>query len=86
MDKGTFDPNRDFPYFSDKTKDTSCMMTNTARTVNELYRVFMFVLAITFHRGDNVIGYPWGNFAHSSHVQDLKKPLIFIQLEVNLFL
>lgn len=64
QDEGTFDPNRDFPYFSDKTTDISCMNTITARTVNELYREFMFILAITFHGGDNVIGYPWGNYAH----------------------
>ena len=64
MDKGTFDPNRDFPYFSNQVTDYSCMNTITARTVNELYTEFLFVLAVTFHGGDNVIGYPWGNYAH----------------------
>jgi hypothetical protein len=40
------------------------MNTITARTVNELFREFLFSLSITFHGGDNIIGYPWGNFAH----------------------
>lgn len=64
---GTFDPNRDFPYFKggfESTKD--CMQTVAARTVNELFREYMFIQAITFHGGLNAIGYGWGNYIHSN--------------------
>jgi hypothetical protein len=60
-----FDPNRDFPYF-DMTENSydKCMMTITARTINELFREHIFITAITFHGGANSIGYPWGNNIH----------------------
>lgn len=62
------DPNRDFPYFNtDSDISTECMISSTARTVNELFREHIFVSTITLHGGLNAIGYPWGNFIHLNH-------------------
>lgn len=51
------DPNRDFPY---DQKDSKCMQTIAARTINELYRTHIFQLSLTFHAGMKAIGYEWG--------------------------
>ena len=59
------DPNRDFPYFDSINEiNSDCMMSITARTINELFREHIFVTSLTFHGGLNAIGYPWGNFVH----------------------
>ena len=58
------DPNRDFPYYNNKEKIVNCMRTLSARTINEIFNEFIISGAITFHGGDNVLGYPWGNYLH----------------------
>lgn len=57
----SFDPNRDFGF---NQKPTFCMRTVAARALNELFRVHLFRLLITFHGGTNVIGYEWGDNSH----------------------
>ena len=61
-----FDPNRDFPF---NQQPKMCMNTVAGRTVYKLMVENLFVSAITFHGGTNVIGYPWGSNNHvlSSH-------------------
>ena len=56
--KRTFDPNRDFPY---NNSATQCLNTVAGRTIYKLMVENLFVSAITFHGGINVIGYPWGS-------------------------
>ena len=58
------DPNRDFPYYNKKEEIFNCMRTLSARTINEIFNEFIISGAITFHGGDNVLGYPWGNYLH----------------------
>ena len=40
------------------------MRTLSARTINEIFNEFIIQGCLTFHGGDNVIGYPWGNYLH----------------------
>lgn len=56
-----YDPNRDFGFDQVSTK---CMQTVAARALNELFRVHIFRLLITFHGGTNVVGYEWGDTSH----------------------
>ena len=58
------DPNRDFPYFNNIQNVFNCMRTLSARTINEIFNEFIISGSITFHGGDNVLGYPWGNYLH----------------------
>ncbi len=55
------DPNRDFPFhnFPDK-----CMKTIAARVVNEVWREYIFQIAVTFHGGTESISYEWGDMEH----------------------
>lgn len=55
------DPNRDFGYDQNPEK---CMQTVAARALNELFRVHLFRVAITFHGGMNALGYEWGDTSH----------------------
>lgn len=55
------DPNRDFGFDNHPDK---CMQTVAARALNELYRVHLFRIAITFHGGTNALGYEWGDMTH----------------------
>jgi hypothetical protein len=55
------DPNRDFAY---DTSEQSCMRTVAARALNELWRTHIFSFAITFHGGDNLLAFPWGDTLH----------------------
>lgn len=55
------DPNRDFGY--DQAPE-NCMQTVAARALNELFRVHLFRVAITFHGGTNALGYEWGDMTH----------------------
>ena len=41
-----------------------CLNTVAGRTVYKLMVQNLFVTAITFHGGTNVIGYPWGSNNH----------------------
>ncbi|KAI0561519.1 Zinc carboxypeptidase [Gracilaria domingensis] len=62
IDSGdSFDPNRDFGFNQDAKY---CMLTVAGRALNELFRVHLFRLLITFHGGTNVIGYEWGDNSH----------------------
>jgi hypothetical protein len=56
------DPNRDFAF---DTKPSECMRTIAGRAVNEVWRDHIFQLGATFHGGDNLIGYPWGDNTHN---------------------
>lgn len=58
---GKVDINRDFPY---NTQQSSCMNTVGGRLIYKLFEANLFVSAITFHGGTNVIGYPWGSQNH----------------------
>jgi hypothetical protein len=51
------DPNRDFPFLEAPNK---CMLTATARAVNEVWRESLFQLAVTFHGGMEAIAWEWG--------------------------
>ena len=53
------DPNRDFPYDQEPSK---CMVTVTARALNEVYRAHLLQLVVTFHGGMQAIAYNWGSF------------------------
>lgn len=53
------DPNRDFPY---DQSPSACMVTVTARGVNEIFRDRLLQLVMTFHGGMQAIGYNWGSF------------------------
>eukprot|EP00947_MAST-08B_sp_MAST-8B-sp1_P004743 g4743.t1 len=55
------DPNRDFAF---DTKPEMCMRTVAGRAVNEVWRDHLYQLAVTFHGGDNLIGFAWGDFPH----------------------
>jgi hypothetical protein len=55
------DPNRDFAY---DTTAQNCMRTVAARALNELWRSSAFAFAVTFHGGDNLLAFPWGDTAH----------------------
>ena len=55
------DPNRDFPYNNDKHK---CMNTVVGRALYRLFVDNLFVTAITFHGGTNVVSYCWGSMNH----------------------
>ena len=57
------DPNRDFPY-DRKDKDSKCMQTIAARSINELFREHIFQVSITFHGGMEIIAYEWGSTNH----------------------
>ena len=73
--KGTFqneDPNRDFPYYNSKDKIKNCMNTLSARTINEIFNEFIISGCITFHGGDNVLSYPWGNYVHIKKENSLR--------------
>ena len=55
------DPNRDFPYNNDSHL---CMNTVVGQTVYRLFVENLFVSAITFHGGTNVVAYNWGSNNH----------------------
>ena len=55
------DPNRDFPYNNDRHL---CMNTVVGQTVYRLFVENLFVSAITFHGGTNVVAYNWGSNNH----------------------
>ena len=55
------DPNRDFPYNNQASR---CMNTVVGRTVYRLFVENLFVSAITFHGGTNVVSYCWGSLNH----------------------
>eukprot|EP00928_Gymnodinium_smaydae_P056461 TRINITY_DN39849_c0_g1_i1.p1 TRINITY_DN39849_c0_g1~~TRINITY_DN39849_c0_g1_i1.p1 ORF type:complete len:739 (+),score=97.14 TRINITY_DN39849_c0_g1_i1:72-2288(+) len=56
------DPNRDFPYLQ---KPGSCMRSQTARVVNELFRRHLFQFMLTFHGGIRSLTYEWGSRNHA---------------------
>lgn len=57
----SIDPNRDFAFDQDPR---NCMQTVAARALNELFRVHLFRVTITFHGGTNALGYEWGDMSH----------------------
>mmetsp|Transcript_13628 Transcript_13628/g.25714 ORF Transcript_13628/g.25714 Transcript_13628/m.25714 type:complete len:461 (-) Transcript_13628:54-1436(-) len=63
------DPNRDFPY-----ETTECMQTSIARCIQELFSEHLFTLSITFHGGDNAIGYMWGAPNHAQRDRSTEAP------------
>lgn len=66
------DPNRDFPY---ETSD--CMLSSTARCIQELFSEHLFTLSITFHGGDNALGYMWGSPNHAHNSKSTEAPDAF---------
>lgn len=59
--EASYDPNRDFGF---DQNPTMCMRTVAGRALNELFRMHLFRVLITFHGGTNVIGYEWGDTQH----------------------
>jgi hypothetical protein len=59
-EEGRVDPNRDYPI--DRI-DHKCMETMTSRVVNEVFKRYMFQLAVTFHGGMQAIAYEWGTMS-----------------------
>eukprot|EP00656_Telonema_subtile_P056608 TRINITY_DN9082_c0_g2_i1.p1 TRINITY_DN9082_c0_g2~~TRINITY_DN9082_c0_g2_i1.p1 ORF type:complete len:568 (-),score=104.35 TRINITY_DN9082_c0_g2_i1:126-1829(-) len=57
------DPNRDFGF---DQESRACMTTTAARAINELFiqGPSPILLSVTFHGGDNLIGFAWGDEAH----------------------
>ena len=43
---------------------SKCMRTIAARSINEIWRHHVVQLAITFHGGDHLIAWPWGDMIH----------------------
>ena len=58
------DINRDFP-FSVNGDDSDCLSTVAGRIIYKLFTQNDFQASLTFHGGDNVIGYPWGAYSRS---------------------
>jgi len=58
---GNFDPNRDFGF---DQMESICMQTVAAMSLSELYKEYLFQIAVTFHGGDNMIGFAWGDTKH----------------------
>jgi hypothetical protein len=50
---------RDFAY-----ERSDCFKSLTARAINELFRSHAFVLAVNFHAGITLLGWPWGDSRH----------------------
>lgn len=50
---------RDFAY-----ERRDCFRSLTARAINELFRSHAFVLAVNFHAGISLLGWPWGDSLH----------------------
>jgi len=65
------DPNRDFPYLQ---IPEHCMMTQTARTVNELFRRHLFQFELTFHGGMRALTYEWGSLNHMHNRKSTESP------------
>lgn len=61
------DMNRDFPY---NNSPEECMNTLGARLIYKLFQQNLFVSAITFHGGTNVVSYPWGSINHLQGPRD----------------
>jgi len=58
----SIDPNRDFPYNLDEQQ--KCMESLAARSILHVFKEHAFILGVTFHGGDNLIGYEWGSENH----------------------
>ena len=54
------DPNRDFSF--DNSPD-QCMRSITARSINELFRKYLFQISMTYHAGIENITFEWGSVA-----------------------
>lgn len=65
------DPNRDFAF---NTSPDRCMESIAARAINEVWINHVFQLGVTYHGGDNLIGYPWGDQTHCKHGSIRKSP------------
>lgn len=65
------DPNRDFPYLQQADR---CMMTQTARAVNELFRRHLFHFMMTFHGGMRALTYEWGSLNHMESRRSTESP------------
>lgn len=65
------DPNRDFPYRQNPSK---CMITQTGRAVNELFRRHLFQYTLTFHGGMRALTYEWGSYNHMRQGKSTESP------------
>ena len=57
------DVQRDFPY--NQLSKNNCLNSKTSRIIYKLFCTIEFDAAISFHSGDNYIGFPWGSFSRS---------------------
>ena len=56
------DPNRDYPH--DQPKE--CLLTQTGKALNAIFKDHSFKTCLTFHGGIDLIAYPWGDLEHES--------------------
>lgn len=61
--EGNVDPGRDFPV---ATMENDCMKSVASRTINELFRLHMFQMAISFHDGDGALRWSWRRYPASA--------------------
>jgi hypothetical protein len=59
------DPNRDFPIFKRKNE---CMLTITARTINEIFINNLIRFSLSIHGGTSSLTYAWGTLNHLTHL------------------
>lgn len=57
VDEVGIDPRKDFPF----SPVNGCFRTVTAKVFQGLFRSHMFQIAVNFHAGEPMIGYPWGS-------------------------
>ena len=57
------DINRDFPY--NHNNPSECLNSVASRIIYQIFAKNDIYASLTFHGGDNVIGYPWGSWNHS---------------------
>ena len=57
------DPDTDFPV---ATMENDCMKSVASRTINELFRLHMFQMAISFHDGDGALRWSWRRYPASA--------------------
>jgi hypothetical protein len=63
-DNKYYDINRDFPY-NRENGDNSWFSTIGARATLKIFSNNLIVAALSYHAGQETIGYPWGSFNHA---------------------
>lgn len=66
------DINRDFPY-NRKEGDYECFTTVGARATFKIFQNNLIIGALSYHAGQETIGYPWGSYNHVYKEQNHEK-------------